>query len=152
MVQGAKHGGSVAAPIAAHILEQCLAMDQGSLKVELTRLPAAHSDHPFTSLEALPDYKNATTINLQQEDESADQKEPGEEQMGSSKAKPDIKPNADARGRMGNKTGSTPSTPVPLPEHRGFFERLFGGGKKPAPAPAAAPRAPGGPPLQPFRH
>lgn len=152
MVQGAKHGGSVAAPIAAHILEQCLAMDQGSLKVDLTRLPPAHSDHPFTSLETLPDYKNATTINLQQEDESADQKEPGEEQMGKSKGEPDIRAKPDARGKVSNRAASTP-VPVPQgqPEHRGFLQRLFGGGSKPAPAPA--PRsAPGNPPLQPFRH
>ena len=43
-------------PIAAHILEQCLAMDQGTYTVELAELTPAHSDHPFATIEAL-DYK-----------------------------------------------------------------------------------------------
>src|SRR5207302_2198332 len=47
MVQGGKHGGSVAGPMAARILDQCLALDQGVYKVELTALKPAHNDHPF---------------------------------------------------------------------------------------------------------
>ena len=47
MVQGGNHGGSVAAPIAAHIMEQLISMDQGNLKVELTKLDPARGKTPL---------------------------------------------------------------------------------------------------------
>ncbi|MES2571421.1 MAG: penicillin-binding protein 2, partial [Verrucomicrobiota bacterium] len=53
MVQSGAHGGSVAAPIAAHILERCLAMDQGSYKVALQPLNPARGAKPFQAIEAL---------------------------------------------------------------------------------------------------
>ena len=60
MVQGGHHGGSVAGPVAAHILEQALAMDQGSYKVQLASLKPANNPHPFDAIDALPDYKDNT--------------------------------------------------------------------------------------------
>ena len=89
------------------------------------------------------------TINLNQEDESADQKEPaGEVQMGTnSKAKPDIRPNADARGRVQKPSAAA----TPVPDHRSLFERFFGPRHQPA-GPTPAPRTAPGVPLVPFRH
>jgi penicillin-binding protein 2 len=138
MVQGGKHGGGVAAPIASHILEQCLAMDQGNLNVELTKLEGARSRNPFASIEALPDYKNAGNVTITPEEESADTKEPSKQklQMGGETARPDIRPEADARGKLAPKR----LPPPPPVDRRSFFERFFG--RKPAPAPAPAP-APG---------
>ena len=81
MVQGGKHGGGVAAPIASHILEQCLAMEQGNLTVELTKLEGARSRNPFASIEALPDYKNAGNVTITPEEESADTKEPSKQKL-----------------------------------------------------------------------
>ena len=135
MVQGGKHGGSVAAPIASHILEECLAMDQGNYTVELTKLEGARSRNPFASIETLPDYKNAGNVTINPEEESADTKEPSKQkvQMGNGSARPDIRPDADARGKLVPK-----KAPVAPPvDRRSFFDRFFG--RKPAPGPAAAP-------------
>ena len=53
MVQGGAHGGSVAAPIAARIMEETLAMDRGEYQPVLAALsPARHRD-PFRMIESL---------------------------------------------------------------------------------------------------
>ncbi len=143
MVQGGEHGGGVAAPIAAHILEQCVAMDQGNYKVELTKLAPAHNDHPFQMITALPDYKtgNAVTINPQEE-ESAGDKPPSDEkvQMGHSKGsgRPDIRSEPDARGHV--QRGAATPAPAPV-DRRSFFDKFFG--RRPQ-APAQPPARPGG--------
>ena len=101
MVQSGEHGGSVAAPVAAHILEQCLAMDQGNYKVELAALtpPTARIPSP-PSMRS--DYKNTGTLNIAAEEESADTHEPSDAkvQMGRNGAHPDIKADADQRGKV----------------------------------------------------
>ncbi len=65
MVQGGHHGGGVAAPIAQHILEQVIAMEQGNLNVELTKLTPASNPNPFQKIEALTDYKDAKNLDHQ---------------------------------------------------------------------------------------
>jgi penicillin-binding protein 2 len=146
MVEGGHHGGSVAAPIAAHILEQCLAMDQGSYTPELTALTPARNPNPFQGIETLTDYKNAEKIALNIEEESAEAREPSAAKvdMGHGEAKPDIRPEADSRGRVKShktqpptQTVQQPPTapPRPKPEApRGILDRIFG--RKPAPPPA----------------
>lgn len=100
MVQGGLHGGSVAGPIAARILEQTLAMDQGTYKPELVRLAPAHNDHPYEKFAAL-DYKDPTGGKLLIKEESASNKPAAEKvQMEADRAEPDIKPEADAEGRV----------------------------------------------------
>jgi len=140
MVQGGEHGGGVAAPIANRILEQCLAMDQGNYKVELTKLTPAHSDHPFQPITALPDYKTGTSVTVNaEEEESAGDKPPSDEklQMGhSNNAKPDIRPEADARGRV-QRAKPVQATPPPV-ERRNFLERFFG--RKPSSPSQPAPQ------------
>jgi len=141
-VQSGIHGGSVAAPVAAHILEQIVAMDQGSYKVELTTLAPARSDHPFAAIAAI-DYKNTGTISITEED--AGTHGPGANvQMGAGTAHPNIKPEADARGKVAPKKAIPVATPPPV-DHRNFLQKLFGIKQpNPAPRPAPAPQPRGG--------
>jgi penicillin-binding protein 2 len=135
MVQGGHHGGSVAAPVTSHIMEQLISMDQGNLTVELTKLDGARSKNPFLGIEALTDYKNADSVKVDAEEESATFKPGGEKvQMGGGTARPDIRPEADARGKLKERAPQPP--PV---DRRSFFQRFFGP-RQPAPAPAPAPR------------
>ena len=138
MVQGGHHGGSVAAPIAQHILEQTLAMDQGNLKVEVAALTPARRKNPFEGIEALADYKGGN-VTVNPEEESATAREPSDAKvdMHGVTAKPDIRTAADARGKVGQKP-QKPSGSPPV-DTRNFFQRMFGA--KPAP-PRAMPVAP----------
>ena len=144
MVQSGEHGGSVAAPIAAHILEQCIAMDQGSLNVEVAHLAPARNPNAFTVIETLTDYKNAAPVTLTAEEESAGDKEAGKIEMGRGGARPDIRPEADQRGSVSK--GRTAVAPGPPPQEKSsFFQRFFG--IKPKDAPPSNDR----PPTKPFR-
>ena len=111
MVQGGKHGGSVAGPVAAHILQQCIALDKGALHVALRPLAPARNPHPFESIEALADYKEASNTGIvaadeesgtgnETEEETAQTKHP---QMDQDSREPDIKPEADDQGRVSRK-------------------------------------------------
>lgn len=145
MVQGAKSGGGVSAPIAQKILEESLALetgyDPGLAKLE----PAVGS---FAQIEAV-DYKSkdAAVAKLaaqagHEDEETADhvdgpmQKDRGR-QIG---ATPDIRFAPDQAGRL--QRGERP----PPVDKRGFFERFFRSLGKPKPAPIDR-RAP----LTPFR-
>jgi hypothetical protein len=145
MVENGELGGGVAAPIAARILEQCLAMDQGSLAIEVASFAPARNPNPFTVIEALPDYNNANAIRLAVEEETAGEKESNAKiDMGPASARPDIRPSADPAGKVPPRTGA----PKPKSDRRNFFEKVFGLGRKPAgPAPAPDKRTP----LSPFR-
>ena len=141
MVQGGHHGGSVAGPIAQHILEQALAMDQGTYKVEVARLEPAHNPHPFAGIEALSEYKTGNVQLASSDEDSADSREPSDAKldMGGTRARPDIRAGADARGRVTQKPQRpvfTPSTPT----KSNFFQRIFG--IKPAAPPRAVPTGP----------
>jgi penicillin-binding protein 2 len=139
MVQGGHHGGSVAGPVAAHILEQVISMDQGNYNVELTSLAPAHNPNPFNKIEALIDYKDAKNITINNEEEGADTHDPGAKvEMGGNGASPDIRAEADARGKV--QKGKMAATPKPV-DNRSFLQKFFGV-KSSAPNP---PR-PAGPP------
>ncbi|MEP6671771.1 MAG: penicillin-binding protein 2 [Chthoniobacter sp.] len=140
MVQGGHHGGSVAAPIAQHILEQVISMEQGNLNVELTKLEPAHSSHPFDKIEALTDYKtNTGSLITPEEEEGADTHGGGAKpDMGGNGAAPDIRAEADARGKV--QQGRTAPTPKPV-DNRSFLQKFFG--VKPS---APNPPRPSGPP------
>ena len=120
MVQGGMHGGSVAGPIAARILEQTLAMDQGSYTPELVTLTPAHNDHPYQMIASL-DYKEGSGAKLAEEkEESASSKPPAEKlQMESGRGEPDIKPEADDQGRVERAQPAKPQN------RRNIFERFF---------------------------
>ena len=61
MVQGGAHGGSVAAPIAARILQETLAMKNGTYQPPLAALPPARHDDPFRMIEAVNLANSAAT-------------------------------------------------------------------------------------------
>jgi penicillin-binding protein 2 len=143
MVQSGEHGGSVAAPIAQRILEQTIAMDQGSYDVKVEKLAPAHSDHPFTIINALPDYGKTGVDYKIAEEESASTHDPGANaQMGGGNATPNIRAGADAAGRVSSAKSQPPPKPV---EKLNFFQRFFGGGAKTT-APNPPPTKPAGPP------
>jgi len=149
MVQGGLHGGSVAAPVAAHILEQCLAVDEGRLKVEIKPLAPAHSTHPFEAVPALPPYGSESGIITIADDPSDSEHDASAEtvQMDRGNADPDIKTEADEQGRVANKPARKAesvftnqpnptlqrSRPAAQPEQprRNFFERLFNPNRNP---------------------
>jgi penicillin-binding protein 2 len=139
MVQSGHHGGSVAAPIAQHIMEQALAMDQGNYKVDLAMLEPAHNPRPFLGIEALSEYKtgNATVAAIEEES-ATDRDADAKVDMQSGDAKPDIRDTADARGKVSQRAQRPP--PPPPAEKRNFFQRFFG--IKPAAPPRAVPVAP----------
>jgi penicillin-binding protein 2 len=133
MVQGGEHGGSVAAPIAAKILEDTLAMEDGTLTPELVRLEPAHHPNPFKLIPAV-DFKEASpelgTADQEKLDASQDRATP---QMQRVRGAPDIRADADAQGRVGQRV-----RPVQQPRQErqpSFLERLFGPRKPPPPQP-----------------
>jgi hypothetical protein len=149
MVQGGEHGGSVAAPVAAHILSQALAVDAGKLTVDLKPLAPAHNPHPFEMITALPPYGTESGIVAVASDDPSDNPTDATAQQvqmgGAPNASPDIKADADAEGRRPIRRAvpvlSTPqpkpillrARPVAQPEQprRNFFERIFNSNRKP---------------------
>ena len=133
MVQGGKHGGSVAGPVAQHILEQTLAMDQGSLNVQLASLKPANNPHPFNEIAALPDYTDKAPALVAADDENAtgdddnSQGDTPDMASGSSSAKPDIKADSDAQGSVKNavRAARDQQNAKPQPDRRNIFQRLF---------------------------
>jgi len=118
----------VAGPVAAHILDQVLAMDQGSYTPQLAALKPADNPHPFNEIDALPDYSGTTPALVAAGDESApgDQGPGAAPQMGGGTAAPDIKAEADAQGNVhaavqkaANNTGAG------APKKRSLLERIF---------------------------
>jgi len=126
-VQGGKSGGSVPAPIAAKILEQIFALEQGQ-EVKLAALEAAPgSFQPISGIDftkQFPAQVGGTNepVTDVPEESSAPGGESGE---GSSGAKPDIREEADSRGRANNKT----------PQQGGLqkFFNFLGGGRSAVP-------------------
>ena len=133
MVQGAKSGGGVSAPIAQKIMEESLALEKGFDPGLVAMAPAPGS---FTPIE-LVDFKKSEVPAAQLEDrETADHAEgPSKKnQERQIAAKPDIRMAADARGKVQGKKISGPPPPPAPP--KGLFQRMFGGGNNnPRPSP-----------------
>jgi penicillin-binding protein 2 len=133
-VQGAKSGGRVSAPIAQRILEQGLALERGFDPGVAWLEPAAGNFHPVDEV----NFKTGAVYGADPVDrETAEhtetsQKPPRVKPVVA--AEPDIRPEADARGKVGTK----PSRPDSA-EKRSFFERLFGPKKDPASKPPSPP-------------
>ncbi len=144
MVQGAKSGGGVSAPIAQRILEETLALEQDPNLVTLTRFDPAPGS--FAQIEGVEfKEKDAGVAKLaaaagHEDQETADhvddplklKKGP---QLG---VTPDIRPGADEGGKLKTRAKSQRDPN----DKRNLIERIFGFGRKPNP-PA--------PPKQPFR-
>jgi penicillin-binding protein 2 len=131
MVQGGEHGGSVAGPVAARIMERTLAMDTGNFDMQVAWLAPAHKPNPFQMIKDVS-YTGGNLGNA--DEESADTSQSSDAQMASSSAEPDVEPEADAQGQV-QRTRIARAAPVATPaaKPRNFFERLFGIRRAPAP-------------------
>jgi penicillin-binding protein 2 len=126
MVQGSEgHGGSVAAPIAARILQRTLAMDQGKFEPQVAWLTPAHKDNPFQLIKAVS-FKDSLPGS---DEEGSDDAQVQTASMAKAGDAPDVEPEADAAGKVANVKGARAlrAQPVatPPPRQRNFFERMF---------------------------
>ncbi len=121
MVQGGAHGGSVAAPIAARILQETLAMEGGTYQPPLAALPPARHDDPFRMIEAVNLVNPAANAPLVNDEEPAvtAHAAPRTHQPKSHFAAPRIKQPVPERPR------SAVPQPPPAPARRNFFQWLF---------------------------
>jgi penicillin-binding protein 2 len=141
-VQGAKSGGSVSAPIAARILEESIALDQG-YDPKLAWLDPAPGS--FKAID-LVDFKSGVPAQFAADLETADHTDGTDRNLGQERrqtgATPDIKPDADDGGRVkkGKASRSGDRAPEAERDRRNVFQRFFGpkkSGDKPKPkAPA----------------
>lgn len=121
-VQGAKSGGGVSAPIAAKILEDILNMEKGEEVPQLAALEPAKGNFRFVeSIDFGRDIPAATTVGDDGESGSAADAAAGTAQENSPAAQPNVRQEADDRGRVKNQQ----SKPNALQK---FFNFL--GGKK----------------------
>ncbi len=140
MVQGGEHGGSVAAPIATRILDECLAMDAGTYTPTLAVLAPAHKSNPFQMISKI-DYKSAAPTLDAPDPESPDNAEPAHEaEMQKVRAQPEIKEAPDAQGKVRKKPGQASQPQQQQEDRRNVFQRLFGIKPRPAAASTPAPR------------
>lgn len=125
LVQGAKSGGAVAAPVAAKVLEEIFAMDAGK-EIKLTSLTPAIGN--FKHISSI-DFSNPNPSIYGADSEPGDSPvETTSSGVGSSqdnRATPDIREDADAQGRVRNSPQSSNSL-------QKFFNFL-GGGRSAAP-------------------
>ncbi|MDP9291980.1 MAG: penicillin-binding protein 2 [Verrucomicrobiota bacterium] len=137
-VQGAKAGGLVSAPIAARILQQSLAMENGEVPQLAALAPAKGS---FQFIEQVK-FDNAggpavtgSDLETAEHTEMADKKLAAQGKQVS--AEPDIKPDADAQGRVIPRAQAV----RPAQDRRSIFQKFFRPDRKPA-QPAQQPTAP----------
>ena len=142
MVQGGEHGGSVAGPIAARILQRTLAMEEGSFVQQVVFVPPAHKSNPFQMIAAV-DYKDAGPNVGGTDEENPDPSQNAETaQMAPTGGDPDVEPEADARGKVSQRpvrvARAVPVKAAPVRKPN-FFERLFGAKRPPQPTPPPRP-------------
>jgi penicillin-binding protein 2 len=130
------HGGSVAGPIAARMLEQIFAMDEGKYSPEIAWLAAAHKPDPFQTVKAVT-YHDSPLNAEGADQEGADDSQDAAVQMARDNPEPDVEPEADAQGRVRRAAPVRRAQPVQVqPVQRpNFFQRLFGVKRQPAPQP-----------------
>ncbi len=139
MVQGAKSGGGVSAPIAQKILEESLSMEKGYDPGLTAMTPAVGS---FAQID-LVDFKTkavpaAIASQLDDDQERSDhtaEPQRTDEKKNRGGFTPDIRAKADARGKVVPKATRVER---PAPEKRNFFQKFFGikpGAPKPQPRP-----------------
>lgn len=133
IVQGAKSGGKVAAPIATKILDESLALERG-FAVALKKLTPAPGSFRF--IEQV-NFESAVPAQYAAAEETADHtgdpdKRLAAEQAGGRASSPDIRADADEQGRVSKKKGQIQDqTPEKQKEKRHVFEKFFGKKDKP---------------------
>lgn len=138
MVQGAKSGGGVSAPIAQKIMEESFALEKG-YDPGLVKLEPAKGS--FAQIEAVDYKKEAAIAAIADDRETADHvDDPLKLKQGPQiAARPDIRADADALGRVRGQRGGFVGRPV---ERRGFFSFFRRAPSAPNPPP---PRQSGSP-------
>jgi penicillin-binding protein 2 len=138
-VQGAKAGGAVPAPIAARILEESIALEQG-FDPQMAWLEPAKGSFAFIQQ---VDFKSGVPAQYAVDLETADHTDEPDRNLAQERrqtgATPDIQPDADERGRVGSAKASKGRQRSPEAERdrRNIFQRFFGtkksgGDRKPA--------------------
>jgi penicillin-binding protein 2 len=140
MVQAGEHsghGGSVAGPIAARIMERTLAMDDGNFDMQVAWVAPAHKSNPFQTVKEV---NYGTGGNLGNDEEEQDDSG-AKVQMAGAGGEPDVEPDADAQGKVASRARAPRAVPVAPPQRQpNFFERLFGARRQPQPQPTPTPR------------
>lgn len=126
LVQGAKSGGGVSAPIASKILEDIVKLESGEEPIELAALPPAYGNFDFVeSVDFGREIPAATSIGEDGETADAPAADAsGQTQENAPAAAPNVRADADERGRVRNQ----PAKPNALQK---FFNFLGGGRDKP---------------------
>lgn len=142
MVEGAKSGGGVSAPICQKILEESFALEKG-YDPQLAWLDPSLGS--FKQIEQV-DYKvSAVPTEMQADEETADHTDMPSQKLSERKqqvkARPDIRPAADARGKVVPR--AKPAGP-PVEDRRSFFQRFFGRRQPSQPPPRPQPPGRGG--------
>jgi membrane peptidoglycan carboxypeptidase len=143
MVQGGEHGGSVACPIAARIMERSLAMDEGKFEAQVAWLPPAHKANPFQMIKDVS-FKDSGINEGGSDDENSNDSQGADVQMAGAGGDPDVEPEADSQGRVARRAAASSARAVQVaaPQQqrpRNFFERLFGVKRQPPPPPPPPP-------------
>lgn len=135
MVNGGEHGGSVAAPIASRIIDECVAMDQGTFTPDLKPLPPANKPNPFQLISAVSFKNGAPAIGGTEDDERTDPDAVPQSETRRAAAQPDIRADADAQGRVSQRP-----TPAPTPDKRNIFQKFLHPNKPSTNTPAPQPQ------------
>ena len=127
MVQGGAHGGSVAAPIAAKILEETLAMDRGAYQPLIAALPPARHRDPFRMIEAVNLESASPRLLLAGDDEPAGPSAAGAAQRADRR---EFTPPSLKKTKPVAVSALPPPDEIrraePVPERKSVFQRLFG--------------------------
>jgi penicillin-binding protein 2 len=140
MVQGGEHGGSVAGPIAARIMERSLALDEGKFDMQVAWLAPARKSNAFQMIKEVS-YRDSGMGLGSGDEENADASQSANVQMAGAGGAPDVEPEADSQGRV-SRRGAVPvarAVPAATPRPRNFFQRLFGPRRQPTPPPQPPP-------------
>ena len=128
LVQGAKSGGAVAAPLAAKVLEEVFAMDAGK-EVKITSLgPAVGNFKHISSIDFAKGAPSSYGPDIEPGDSPIDDTPETSSSSNENVATPDIREESDARGHVKNK----PQAPSGMRGLEKFFNFL-GGGRSAAP-------------------
>jgi penicillin-binding protein 2 len=137
MVQGASgHGGEVAGPIATRILERIVAQETGKFDMQVAWTAPAHHPNPLQLIKSVS-YTGSNVGGAEDEEDAGSSS--ADAQMASDSAAPDVEQEADAQGQVSKRPRVARAVATPPPRQPNFFERLFGGGRRPAPQPAPTP-------------
>jgi hypothetical protein len=141
MAQGGEHGGTVACPIAARIMERSLAMDEGKFEAQVAWLPPAHKANPFQMIKEVS-FRGSGIDERNGDEENADTSQGADVQMAGAGGNPDVEPEADSRGKVARRAAASSARAMPVAATqppRNFFQRLFGVKRQPAQPPPPPP-------------